>query len=277
MKKQRGFTVIEGLLLLVIAGIIGFTGWYVWNSKNKTENSYNNSTQASSNLPKYASIKTFDDCKKLSGSKIQESYPEVCVAANGKSFTNNKLQETCSSSSDKLNTFTSKLEKVSFNYPSNWKVVERSVVKDTEKFILLGCNNYLFTFSTYPPFPAGFEHEFTLHLNKIDVPNLGPLYSVIEEDKDGLSNGIALTDYSSSIKDGDKGDAAFFYNSKRTGKFTGVIDGINHYWVELRGYYLAMDSSGNVSPASVTYKKFATKSEVLRTEAIYRSMSYPKS
>lgn len=39
--KQKGFTVIEGLLLLVIVGILGFTGWYVWHSKVTSESSYN--------------------------------------------------------------------------------------------------------------------------------------------------------------------------------------------------------------------------------------------
>ncbi len=71
---------------MVIAGIIGFTGWYVWNSRNKTENSYSNSI--SSNIPKYTAIKSFDDCKKSAGSKIQESYPEVCITALGNKFTN---------------------------------------------------------------------------------------------------------------------------------------------------------------------------------------------
>lgn len=39
--KQKGFTVIEGILLLVIVGILGFTGWYVWHSRVTSESSYN--------------------------------------------------------------------------------------------------------------------------------------------------------------------------------------------------------------------------------------------
>gem|GEM_PF-5416893 len=34
-KNQHGFGAIEGLLLLVIVSLIGFVGWYVWQSKNK--------------------------------------------------------------------------------------------------------------------------------------------------------------------------------------------------------------------------------------------------
>lgn len=33
-KKQKGFTLVEGLLILTIASLIGFTGWYAWHSKN---------------------------------------------------------------------------------------------------------------------------------------------------------------------------------------------------------------------------------------------------
>lgn len=36
MKNNRGFTVVEGLLILVIVGMLGYVGWYVWNTNNKT-------------------------------------------------------------------------------------------------------------------------------------------------------------------------------------------------------------------------------------------------
>ncbi len=35
--SQKGFAVLEGLLILVIIGIIGGTGWYVIHSKNQTD------------------------------------------------------------------------------------------------------------------------------------------------------------------------------------------------------------------------------------------------
>lgn len=39
MKNTRGFTLIEGLLILVIVGLLGGTGWYVWHSKNNVDKS----------------------------------------------------------------------------------------------------------------------------------------------------------------------------------------------------------------------------------------------
>ncbi len=35
MNKQNGFSVVEGLLIVLVIAIVGFGGWYVWNN-NKT-------------------------------------------------------------------------------------------------------------------------------------------------------------------------------------------------------------------------------------------------
>jgi hypothetical protein len=50
MKKysnQSGFAVLEIILIFVILGIVGFTGWYVWNSKKNTNKTYDSSSAAS--------------------------------------------------------------------------------------------------------------------------------------------------------------------------------------------------------------------------------------
>jgi Tfp pilus assembly protein PilE len=47
-KNQNGFGVVEGLLILVIVGILGGTGWYVWNSNNKTNDLLNSAEKSSS-------------------------------------------------------------------------------------------------------------------------------------------------------------------------------------------------------------------------------------
>jgi cytoskeletal protein RodZ len=39
-KSQKGFSAIEGLLILVILGILGFVGWYVWNAKNTADKNF---------------------------------------------------------------------------------------------------------------------------------------------------------------------------------------------------------------------------------------------
>lgn len=49
MKKhnQKGFGLVPPLLFLIIAGLIGFTGWYVWYSKNQADKNLSNASQSS--------------------------------------------------------------------------------------------------------------------------------------------------------------------------------------------------------------------------------------
>jgi hypothetical protein len=55
-KNQNGFSAVEGLLFLVIIGIVIGTGWYVWRTKNSAENSLNNAN--SSSVQKFAKAST---------------------------------------------------------------------------------------------------------------------------------------------------------------------------------------------------------------------------
>lgn len=45
LRNETGFGNVEVVLLLVIIGMVGFVGWYVYQSKNKTNNIYNNAAQ----------------------------------------------------------------------------------------------------------------------------------------------------------------------------------------------------------------------------------------
>lgn len=50
MQKQSGFAVLETLLLVVVLGLIGGTGYYVWHSKQSTDKTLQN-TNAVSTVP----------------------------------------------------------------------------------------------------------------------------------------------------------------------------------------------------------------------------------
>lgn len=43
-KNDRGFGVVEALLVLVIVGILAFTGWFVWNAKQNADKSLDTAT-----------------------------------------------------------------------------------------------------------------------------------------------------------------------------------------------------------------------------------------
>lgn len=49
--NQTGFSVVEALLMLVVIGILGFTGWYVYHAKQASDKDY--SAASKSTVPRY--------------------------------------------------------------------------------------------------------------------------------------------------------------------------------------------------------------------------------
>lgn len=99
MKKQNGSSALEGLLILVIVGILGFTGWYVLHVKQTADNSLNSS--ANTNI-------AVESTKKSSSSTQVTSQAQASPYAGWKSYT-------------------LKYEKISFKYPADWSLKDRSV------------------------------------------------------------------------------------------------------------------------------------------------------
>ena len=52
---ETGFSAIEGLLILIIIGIVGFAGWYVYDAHKKANATYNAASQSSTSTAKAAS------------------------------------------------------------------------------------------------------------------------------------------------------------------------------------------------------------------------------
>jgi Tfp pilus assembly protein PilV len=86
-KLQAGFSVIETLLLIIIVGMLGGVGWYVWHANSQANKNLNAASSTEIAVPASKAIKTFEDCKKAASSKIQETFPEVCVTKSGQKFT----------------------------------------------------------------------------------------------------------------------------------------------------------------------------------------------
>lgn len=90
-RNENGFSLIESLLVLIIIGLIAFVGWYVWQSKHKTD-------------------------------KLLTT-PSSSVTAPV------KKSKTKSSAADKYagwKTYTLKYEKASIKYPADWTISEQS-------------------------------------------------------------------------------------------------------------------------------------------------------
>jgi Tfp pilus assembly protein PilV len=73
MKSQKGFTLVEGLLIVLILSVVGFAGYYVWNqNQDDTE------------------ITSYQQCIDA-GNPIMESNPPKC-SADGNTFTGSIIQ-----------------------------------------------------------------------------------------------------------------------------------------------------------------------------------------
>ena len=69
--KQSGFGIVGALLVLVVVGILGFTGWYVYHVKQTSDKVY--STAAISTVPTYKK-KADTNTKSAANAKPQGSY-----------------------------------------------------------------------------------------------------------------------------------------------------------------------------------------------------------
>lgn len=84
--NQKGFTVIEALLIMVIVAIIGGTGYYVYHSNTQANKNYK-SSEANATFAKNKAPSNFAECKAAKGSVILQTSPEQCKTKAGKTFT----------------------------------------------------------------------------------------------------------------------------------------------------------------------------------------------
>ncbi len=77
------------MLTLIIIGLIAGVGYFVWHSKDSAIKNLDNANNSSSIKTSSGVLKvtSFDECSKTTSSKIQLTYPEVCLTNDGKSFT----------------------------------------------------------------------------------------------------------------------------------------------------------------------------------------------
>ena len=76
-KRQNGFAAIEALLIAVIIGIVGFTGWYVLNAKKNTDKSLSSNNSSTPVIKKNPKTST---TIQSSGTDSQKQETWACIA-----------------------------------------------------------------------------------------------------------------------------------------------------------------------------------------------------
>jgi hypothetical protein len=85
MKNQQGFSAVEALLILIIAGLVGFTGWFVLSAKSTASKSLATSANVSDQqVAKSDTVNDFYSCWRVVGS-VSQSVPSICIYS-GKSY-----------------------------------------------------------------------------------------------------------------------------------------------------------------------------------------------
>lgn len=113
-RSQKGSAHVAIIIVLVLA-LIGALGWIFWqNFATKT-----------------GKVSNYKECTKAIDSKLQESYPEVCVTKDGQRFVNpdQKAEKSGAGASDKTTIKTKTLvmntvfaNGLSLEYPENWQI-----------------------------------------------------------------------------------------------------------------------------------------------------------
>jgi len=255
MKKtnQTGFSIVEALLILVVVGILGFTGWYVYHAKQTSDKSY--SAASNSTAPTYK--------KKTTTTKTATANPYAGW-------------NTCDDTADG----------VSFKYPSGWTVQGSTAGSNP-------CSGFTLTagqeFSLRSPSSNGlaftliyFPGQSKTNLSKSNSSTNGDSQKVQSASPLTLSSGktVSLVSYvntdTTSSTDGLISDMALTDQSYSVGKTFHVIDGITS--PKASSYSVIMEASlappGSQDVRMYTPAQYQTHPSYTDLMNIFKSIAY---
>lgn len=229
---------IEGILILVIVGLLGGTGWYVWHSKNNADKSAKNAE-----------------------------------AANSSTSTSSKKQTSTTTTADPYagwKTYTSSMEGFTFKYPNTWTLKDTYDSRSTnvnESIALSGTNNFSLIYDVYKlntNSNFGCDGCSFNGVSALTIENYGKsLYMVVNSN---TVNGqpyqtLGISEYKTLNEQQYKG--WIYYSAKKN----------PGYVVRWSGDYVKPATSGG-ELIYYTYDDFVKQPEVVTAKQILQSLSY---
>lgn len=92
-KTQSGFAYFALVAIIVILAAVGGVGYYVYHKNHESKKNDSSNSQTQSDDKTTAKVTTYEECTKATGSKIQETFPQVCITKAGQTFTQPNTQK----------------------------------------------------------------------------------------------------------------------------------------------------------------------------------------
>ena len=233
-KNQKGFSAIEGLLILLIVGIIGFAGWHVWQNRSvDSSQSPAHTTPSASNTPKpdiYAGWNTY----KSPTEGFSVKYPADWTIITGTSNSEGKYDST--------------LDAVGISGPNDF-TIGYDIIKPMSPFNCINCS-------------------FTL-LDTIKLKNNQPGYIVINSNiynSNIEEQQLSISKAKTYKEQADQGWPYYqsFITPDKFVRWKGSYPGIDK----------TKCSGAGCKPVSISLGDFQDRPEVKIAEQILRSLTY---
>ncbi len=251
--NQSGFSVIESLLILVVVGILGFTGWYVYHSQQAASKNYS-----------------------AAGNSMAPTYKKRTPAKSG--ATSISRASSVQNPSAGWKTGTLSYEKVTYQYPADWTVTDSSsstpkgtgcVYPGMDNVVLTSPSNHQVTLNTGVACIGGTAAKT---FGSISITALGKdLYiTLADTDMSGMGGSTPTGPTSACLSP--------------TATQSGYPTGLKSKNIFMNGsaampynefcYWPYLFNSSNANPPRLTAQQMESSADFMAAKQIFESMKY---